>query len=78
MSKEGLNSRKAILIFKRSINLNIGILLVFIMILPAIFPQFIATHNPTEVSFEDMLEAPSREHFFGTDNYGRDIFSRGI
>jgi len=78
MSREELNSRKEIPIFKRSINLNIGILLVLIIMLPVIFPHFIATHNPTAVSFQDMLKAPSGEHFFGTDNYGRDIFSRVI
>jgi len=78
MSREELTNRKEISIFKRSINLNIGIFLILMIMLPVLFPQFIATHNPTAVSFQDMLEAPSREHFFGTDNYGRDIFSRVI
>ena len=40
----------------------------------------VATHDPLEVnlSAEARLQAPSLEHFFGTDNLGRDVYSRMV
>jgi len=77
MTKDGFNDKK-ISLLKRSTSMNIGVILLLIMVLLAIFPQFIATHGPTDCSYKDMLKPPSSKHLFGTDNYGRDIFSRVI
>lgn len=54
----------------------VGIALVLIILLTALFAPLIATHSPTEVDLLSKLEAPSAEHYFGTDEVGRDIFSR--
>lgn len=54
----------------------VGIVLVLIILLTALFAPLIATHSPTEVDLLSKLEAPSAEHYFGTDEVGRDIFSR--
>ncbi|TLS36262.1 nickel transporter permease [Pseudalkalibacillus caeni] len=54
----------------------LGLVLVLLIIITAIFAPVIATHNPTEVNLLSKLEGPSGEHFFGTDEVGRDIFSR--
>lgn len=70
--------KQKIPLLKRSMSINIGVLLILIMLIPAIFPQFIAKHSYTDTSFEDMLQPPSKEHIFGTDDLGRDIFSRTI
>lgn len=78
VNKDGLNNKKKIPLFKRNISINVGLLIVLIMLIPAIFPQFISTHSYTEISFENMLQPPSSKHLFGTDNYGRDIFSRVV
>jgi len=78
VNKDGLNNKKKIPLFKRNMSINIGLLLVLIMLIPAIFPQFISTHSYTECSFENMLQPPSNKHLFGTDSYGRDIFSRVV
>lgn len=45
------------------------------IIILAIFAPFIATHSPSGLTLE-MLNPPSAEHYFGTDSYGRDVFSR--
>lgn len=45
------------------------------IIILAIFAPWIATHSPSELTLE-MLKSPSTEHFFGTDSFGRDVFSR--
>ena len=53
-----------------------GLLLVVVMILSAIFADRIAPYDPTALSFKDLLLPPSPEHLMGTDNFGRDVFSR--
>ncbi len=54
----------------------IGLVIVLIIIVCALFAPLIATHSPTEVNLQSKLEAPSTSHYFGTDEVGRDIFSR--
>ncbi|MDW7669983.1 MAG: ABC transporter permease [Bacillota bacterium] len=55
-----------------------GVIIVLIAVILAVFPQYIATHDPIEVNGRAILQSPSSEHFFGTDNYGRDVFSRVV
>lgn len=54
----------------------LGLFIVLGILIAALFAPVIATHSPTEVDLVSKLEAPSVEHFFGTDEVGRDIFSR--
>jgi peptide/nickel transport system permease protein len=49
-----------------------------IFLLLAIFAERIAPYDPVEVDFAAMLSGPTREHWFGTDAFGRDILSRVI
>lgn len=52
-------------------------LIVFgIILLSVIFAPLIAPYDPNEMSLKDMLQAPSLKHLMGTDNSGRDVFSR--
>jgi peptide/nickel transport system permease protein len=53
-----------------------GLLLVIVMILAAVLADRIAPYDPTALSFKDLLAPPSPEHLLGTDNFGRDVFSR--
>ncbi|MEZ5100006.1 MAG: ABC transporter permease [Thermoleophilia bacterium] len=57
--------------------LKIGLLLVFAAIFLTIFGPMIAPH-PLEDATPDVLQAPSGEHWFGTDGSGFDVFSRVI
>ena len=43
----------------------------------AIVPGLFATHDPNKIGPE-LLQSPSRAHWFGTDEYGRDIYSRVV
>jgi len=54
-----------------------GTVLVLIALV-AIFAPKIATHDPYELNIRIMNQMPSSEHYFGTDCYGRDIFSRVV
>jgi peptide/nickel transport system permease protein len=51
---------------------------IFMMMFAGVFPQFVAPYNPLDIDFSSILAAPSWDHWFGTDAYGRDIFSRII
>ncbi|WP_138420699.1 nickel transporter permease [Aquibacillus sediminis] len=54
----------------------IGLCLILLLILTAIFAPLIATHEPTSQDIINRYQAPSSEHWLGTDELGRDIFSR--
>ena len=53
-----------------------GLLVVLMMIFAAIFAPQIAPYDPEENDFEAMFAAPGLDHLLGTDEFGRDIFSR--
>lgn len=54
----------------------VGLIIFAAIVLIAIFAPFIATHDYTAIDPLNANKAPSIEHIFGTDCYGRDIFSR--
>lgn len=56
----------------------LGLALTVFLILVAVFAPFIAIHDPLEQDLRHRLQPPSWEHPFGTDQLGRDIFSRVI
>ena len=63
--------------FKRNKLAVFGMGLAVFLILMAVFANFIAPYDPAAIS-TDRLASPSLEHLTGTDNYGRDLFSRII
>lgn len=63
---------------RRHPRIFIGGGLVAFLILVAIFAPFIARYDPTFVNVSESLEPPSAAHWFGTDDLGRDVFSRTV
>ncbi len=53
-----------------------GVVVAAITILVAVFAPFIAHFDPNAPHFLDALRPPSARYWFGTDDLGRDIFSR--
>ncbi|MCD8154280.1 MAG: ABC transporter permease [Clostridiales bacterium] len=53
-------------------------ILAILIVLVAVFAPFISRYDPTEAVLADALQAPSAEHWFGTDKMGRDIYARVI
>jgi ABC-type dipeptide/oligopeptide/nickel transport system permease subunit len=53
-------------------------LLLLGLVLTAIFADVLAPYDPLETHPEIRLQAPSRAHPFGTDDIGRDVFSRVV
>ena len=56
----------------------IGAIILVLVLLAAILAPWVAPYAPNKLSIVNKLKAPSFEHFFGTDEFGRDIFSRAI
>ncbi|HEY6198248.1 MAG TPA: ABC transporter permease [Candidatus Binatia bacterium] len=54
----------------------LGLFIVTAGILTAIFAPLLATHDPYEINIINRLQAPSAEHWLGTDLLGRDTYSR--
>ncbi|MBS38709.1 MAG: hypothetical protein CMO26_22645 [Thiotrichales bacterium] len=53
----------------------IGAMVVATVVTAAAFAPQLATHNPMRSSI-NFLQGPSSEHYFGTDELGRDVYSR--
>ena len=53
-----------------------GLMVVIVFLIAAIFAPQIAPYDPEENDFEAMFSAPNMTHLLGTDEFGRDIFSR--
>src|SRR3954454_14220741 len=56
----------------------IGIVIVVVLVLVALFAPWIATHDVGATDLTMRYLPPSAAHFFGTDSTGRDIFSRVV
>lgn len=56
----------------------LGLVIVLILVVLACFPEFFAPEGMDDQNYANQFLAPSLEHLMGTDNLGRDIFSRVI
>ncbi len=53
-----------------------GLCLVALMVISALFAGLLAPYDPIELNIMDRLQGPSASHLLGTDQLGRDLFSR--
>src|SRR5690625_4959847 len=54
----------------------VGLVLISIIILSAVLAPIIAPYDPAEQDLLQRVKAPNGEHLLGTDQLGRDLFSR--
>ena len=64
--------------FLKDKNFRFGLLITGIMILVILIGLFWTPYDPNAMNGAEKLQGPSAAHWFGTDNFGRDIFSRVI
>lgn len=55
-----------------------GGVIVLLFVLMALFAEFLTPFDPLRTNYDAMMAAPSLTHWFGTDDFGRDILSRII
>lgn len=73
----GSSSLKSLKRFTRTQPLGlIALVLIAVMLLAGSFAPQLAPFSPLDARFDAVLSPPSTTHWFGTDNFGRDIFSR--
>ena len=53
-----------------------GLAIVLAFVFAGIFAPFLATHDPYAIDLANALVGPSAQHWFGTDELGRDLYSR--
>lgn len=63
---------------KRNIPAWCACAVLMIVFLMAVVPQLFTSYDPLEQDMTALLQAPSAAHLFGTDNFGRDVFSRVV
>ncbi len=56
----------------------VGLIIVAVMILTALFATWLTPYSPTQIAIDARLESPTWAHVMGTDQLGRDVFSRVI
>lgn len=64
--------------FMRRKTAVIAFIFILLMMLVAIFAPLIAPYDPAAADYTAMLQGPSAAHWWGTDEFGRDVFSRLI
>ena len=77
-ARYGVELRRLTRRFARSKSGVIGGALVLLLVATALLAPWIAPYDPLQMAAGGMLEAPSSAHLFGTDEFGRDLFSRVI
>ncbi|MFD1885931.1 nickel transporter permease [Paenibacillus wenxiniae] len=70
--------RDGIRLFMRNRTAVVGLVIVFMFIVLALLAPWITRYEYTAQVLADRLQPPSAKHWFGTDDLGRDIFTRTI
>jgi len=70
------NQYKTLVRFLRYRSSQIGLALVLIYIIVALFASVLAPYSPIEQHAKDRLQEPNANYWLGTDEFGRDILSR--
>lgn len=60
----------------RNRSARFGIVFLGLVTAVALLAPWLATHDPLRMAPREILKPPSAAHYFGTDQFGRDVFSR--
>lgn len=61
---------------RKSFGAMVGLSVMILFILCAVFSEWLAPYDPLGMNPDAVLQGPTLDHLFGTDQFGRDIFSR--
>lgn len=68
--------RQAFLRFRRHRLGQIGVLMLSVITVVAIIVPLLSPYDPNKVNLRERLQPPSRSHILGSDDFGRDVFTR--
>ncbi|MGL4963068.1 MAG: ABC transporter permease [Inquilinus sp.] len=77
MSVAGERMKLARLLLRRKTAM-IGLIILVVLVLAAAFAPYITGYAPQKLSIVNRLKPPSAAHWFGTDEFGRDVFTRAV
>lgn len=77
-SKSGSSAQEAWRRFYRNKTAVFGLIIICVLVILALFPDFLAPYGQDEQIYEDAFIFPNLKHPMGTDNFGRDMLSRII
>lgn len=66
----------AYVMFRQNPMSAVGLILVFVMLFAGILGPYMTPYDPDAINARNKMRSPNVSHFFGTDTYGRDMFSR--
>ena len=75
-AKQRINWAKLFWMLRKSPLTLIGGVIMIVMLLMMVVSPWIVPHDPNALDLTARLQAPSAQHWFGTDEVGRDLFSR--
>lgn len=78
MEQKQSRAKDLLRIFYKNKMAVMGFIIILAMVIIAVFAPLIATQAPEAQDLAMRFQSPSAEHFFGTDNFGRDIFSNVV
>ena len=78
VARELSPARRALLRLMRRRGAMLGLAIVMIFVLIALFAPLIAPQDPLQTSWSAVRKAPSAQYLFGTDEIGRDVLSRVV
>ncbi len=70
--------RRALRRLKRRKGAVVGLVVIALFVILAVFAQWIAPYDPAAQSWTSVRKAPTAAHWFGTDDVGRDVLARII
>ncbi|WP_299941608.1 ABC transporter permease [uncultured Nitratireductor sp.] len=76
MALRGPRNRIRSFVTRLNLSTWIGLIIVVTLVLAAVFAPFLATHDPAQQNILEQLLPPNADYILGTDQFGRDIWSR--
>lgn len=70
--------RSATRVAGREPTMTFGLSLLFVLVAISLTGPFLIANEPTKINMDARLDAPSADYWFGTDAFGRDVFSRTV
>ena len=70
--------RSATRLAGREPTMTFGLSLLFVLVAISLTGPFLISNEPTKINMDARLDAPSADYWFGTDAFGRDVFSRTV